>query len=330
LGLNATISGTSITLVLPAGTTLTSLTPAIAITGVSVNPASGVTQDFTNPVTYTVTAADGSLQVYTATVTTTPSSEKDIIGFQILGVDGIVNGTNITLTLPFGTNRTSLVPTIVTTGASVNPASGVARDFTGPVTYTVTAADGSTRTYTVTVGLASSSAKDIIRFTINGLDGEITTRTATTGTINLTVPKGTVLTSLAPIITITGASVSPASGVARDFSGPVTYTVTAADGSTKTYTVNVGVVNGNGTKLITDFSILGVPGVITNGANSATITLQLPTGTDLSSQTPTIITSASSLSPSSRLPRNFTNPVTYTVTAADGSSRVYTVTVTAP
>ena len=61
-----------------------------------------------------------------------------------------------------------------------------------------------------------------------------------------------------------------------------------------------------------------------------TITLQLPTGTDLSSQTPTIITNASSLSPSSRLPRNFTTPVTYTVTAADGSTRIYTVTVTAP
>src|SRR4029079_9286114 len=155
--------------------------------------------------------------------------------------------------------------------------SGVARDFTGPVTYTVSAVDGSTKTYTVTVGLASSSAKDIIRFTINGLDGAITTLSATTGTIDLNVPKGTVLTSLAPIITITGVSVSPASGVARDFSGPVTYVVTAADGSTKTYTVNVGAVKGNGTKLISDFSILGVHGVITNGASSATITLQLPT-----------------------------------------------------
>jgi hypothetical protein len=32
--------------------------------------------------------------------------------------------------------------TIVITGASVSPASGVAHDFTSPATYTVTAADG--------------------------------------------------------------------------------------------------------------------------------------------------------------------------------------------
>jgi hypothetical protein len=89
-------------------------------------------------------------------------------------------------------------------------------------------------------------------------------------------------------------------------------------------------VNGNGTKLITDFIILGVHGHITNGSTSSTITLVLPHGTDLHGQTPTIITNASSVSPPSGFPRDFTDPVTYTVTAADGSTRIYTVTVTAP
>lgn len=51
-----------------------------------------------------------------------------------------------------GTSLTALVPTItLSSGATVNPASGVAQDFTSPVVYTVTASDASTKTWTVTV-----------------------------------------------------------------------------------------------------------------------------------------------------------------------------------
>lgn len=57
----------TIQLSVPATPVLT-FTPTITITGASVSPASGVAQDFTNPVTYTVTAADGSTQIYIATV----------------------------------------------------------------------------------------------------------------------------------------------------------------------------------------------------------------------------------------------------------------------
>ena len=47
---------------------------------------------------------------------------------------------------------TALKPTvIISSKATVSPASGVATDFTNPVTYTVTAENGTTQTYTVTV-----------------------------------------------------------------------------------------------------------------------------------------------------------------------------------
>ncbi len=328
LGVNGTISGTAIVLVLPFGTALTSLTPTIAITGTGVSPASGVARDFTNPVMYTVTAADGSTQVYTVTVTSALSGSKDILAFSILGVDGLVNGTTITLTLPYGTDLTSLAPTIAITGISVSPGSGVPQDFTNAVTYTVKAQDNTTKAYTVTVSLADGSAKDIIRFTVLGLDAVIATTSPTTGTITLNVPKGSNLAALTPTVTITGVSVSPKSGVAEDFTGPVQYVVTAADGSTKTYTVTIGTVNGLGTKLITDFIILGVHAQITNGINSATIMLTLPHGTNPNGQAPTIITNCASVSPPSFIPQDFANPVLYTATAADGSTRVYTVTVT--
>ena len=89
------------------------------------------------------------------TVVVAPSSAKAITAFSFAtpAVTGVIaEGTHsIALTVPSGTDLTDLVPTITTTGASVSPASGVANNFTSPVTYTVTAADASTQPYTVTV-----------------------------------------------------------------------------------------------------------------------------------------------------------------------------------
>src|SRR5690242_11739900 len=70
------------------------------------------------------------------------SSDKDITRFTIQGVDGAIAGTDIALTLPFGTDVTNLAPEIEITGVSVSPGSSVTEDFTGPVAYTVTAEDG--------------------------------------------------------------------------------------------------------------------------------------------------------------------------------------------
>jgi len=90
------------------------------------------------------------------------------------------------------------------------------------------------------VTVAASPAKAITAFSFAS--------PAATGVVNeslhtiaLTVPYGTNVTALVPTIAITGASVSPASGAAHDFSSPVTYTVTAADATTQTYAVTVTV-----------------------------------------------------------------------------------------
>lgn len=87
----------------------------------------------------------------------TPGSSKDITEFSILGVVGTITGTNISLTLPFGTDLTNLVPTITITGATVSPTNGAAQNFSSPVSYIVTAEDGSgsTQNYTVTVSLSA-------------------------------------------------------------------------------------------------------------------------------------------------------------------------------
>lgn len=257
----ATISGAEIAVTVPYGTDVTSLAPTITSTGASVRPASGAAQDFTNPVTYTVTAADHSTKAYSVTVTA--SSTLAITSFALRQADnaalsadavGVVGASHIAVALPNAfAFPASFTPTIASTGASVSPASGAAQEFTATsnvdvsnaVTYTVSGADGNTtKTYSVVL---NKTNKNIILFSINGVDGNIVTGGGGgggggTGTVNVVLPTGTDLHSLTPLIGFTGLSVNPASGVAQDFSqGPVTYTVTANDAThtTKAFTVTV-------------------------------------------------------------------------------------------
>ncbi len=80
----------------------------------------------------------------------TISSEKEITSFSINDVLGTITDTTIDIELPEGTDLTTLSPTIVHTGETISPTSGVAQDFTDPVVYTVTAEDNTTQEYTVT------------------------------------------------------------------------------------------------------------------------------------------------------------------------------------
>lgn len=115
--------------------------------------------------------ATGICQEYSGTAELAPryvedisaySSAKSITSFAFNGLTPAVNAIidenakTIAATVPAGTSLTALVPTIaVSADATVSPASGEAKDFTSAVTYTVTAQDGTTQAYTVTVSLAS-------------------------------------------------------------------------------------------------------------------------------------------------------------------------------
>jgi len=237
----------SIAVTVPYGTDVTALIPTITYTGESVSPASGVAQDFTNPVVYTVTAETGSTQDYTVTVTISSSSSDKAItsfNFENPAAEGVITESthSIAITVPYGTDVTGLIPTITYTGETISPASGAAQDFTNPVVYTVTSGTGSTQDYTITITVASISAKSITSFSLDGVAGTID---ETGKTIAVTMPSGTNVTSLVATFTTTGASVKVGSTVqisgttARNFTNPVVYTVTAADATTQDYTVTV-------------------------------------------------------------------------------------------
>ncbi len=139
-----------------AGTDVSHLTPTIMVsTYATIEPESGVPQDFTHPVSYTVMAMNGTtVQYMVEAIVHDDDNEKSILSFTIDDVDGVINEATkmVVVTMPEGTDVFQLVPTIeVSEGATVNPASGEAQDFTNPVTYTVTAKNSTTAAYTVTV-----------------------------------------------------------------------------------------------------------------------------------------------------------------------------------
>jgi hypothetical protein len=172
---------------------------------------------------------------------------------------GVIVGTSIAVTVPYGADVSELIATFTTTGQSVSvegvtQTSGVTdNDFTSPVYYTVNGVDGSTKTYTVSVTVAPNTAKDItdFRFTSalnNGYGVQWNCIGIFSGTsITILVPHDTDRSGLIATFTTTGQTVSVGatpqeSGVTHNnFSSPVTYRVTAEDGSTKNYTVTVNV-----------------------------------------------------------------------------------------
>ncbi len=84
---------------------------------------------------------------------------------------------------------------------------------------------------------AATTSTGITAFSINGVAGAVNN---TTNTITITMPRGTDVTKLAPVIATNGVkSLTPSSGETVNFTNSVTYTATMEDGSTKTYTVTV-------------------------------------------------------------------------------------------
>jgi hypothetical protein len=365
----ATINGTTIAATVPSGTNVTALVATFATTGTSVKvgataQVSGTTaNNFSSPVTYRVTAADGSTQDYTVTVTVAPNTAKAITAYSFLSVNNAglganvtatINGTAIAATVPFGTNITALVATFATTGTSVTvggtaQVSGTtAHDFTAPVAYTVTAGDGTTQVFTVTVTVGLSSSKAITAYAFlsasNGGLGADVTATINGTAIAATVPFGTNVTALVGTFATSGASVTvggtaQVSGItANNFTTPVAYTVTAGDGSTQVFTVTVTVA-ADPAKAITAYSFLSVNNAglganVTATINGNAIAATVPFGTNVTALVATFVTTGASVAVggtaqvSGITANDFTAPVAYTVTAADGTTAVFTVTVT--
>lgn len=161
----------TVTLALPPDSDVTKLSPVITVSqDATVSPASGVTQDFTDPVTYTVTAQNGATQKYVvmvnvaSSVGSAGSVEKSVISFSVLGLAAqpsiyIDNDAHtIYVVVPDGTDVTKLKPVIKTSpNTTVFPASGTQEDFTSSVPYVITDMYGGRQTYSVSIVTQSNS-----------------------------------------------------------------------------------------------------------------------------------------------------------------------------
>lgn len=368
-GTTATINEAykTIGITLPYGNARTALKASFTTNGTSVTIGgntqfSGITtNDFSNPVVYTVTSSDGSVANYTVTVTVALASSKAITAFSALGVAGVINETQKTIDviLPHNTNP-ALLSTIAsdftTTGASVSVGGLIQipkitpNNFANSVQlYVVIAADGSTATYTVWIRNALVTDKAITDFVLADVSGVID---EVHKTIAVIMPFAYPLTSIPATFSTTGNSVSIGgklqqsgqAGTANNFSTanvtPIIYTVQAADGSVASYSVYVR--NAPATsKAITEFVLAGVYGTI-DEANK-TIAVTMPAGTPLTGLIAYFSTTAAGKTTAPIVPavtvagtpqiagqtaNNFTNPLIYTVTDSTGSSVNYTVTAT--
>ena len=189
-GLSADVKGTidetnkTVSVEVPSGTDKTKLKASFKISGKAklfigtAEQQSSVTEnDFSDNagVTYTVKAEDGSQQNYTVKVVNEnpKSSEKQILifmfvkednaGFTDAGALGTIDepSKKITVILSNGTDITKLKARFSLSDGARASVNGIEQesmktenDFTAPVSYTITAEDGSTQIYTVKVGLA--------------------------------------------------------------------------------------------------------------------------------------------------------------------------------
>lgn len=127
---------------------------------------SGVTtNDFSSPVTYIITAEDGTTtKNYVVTVTELANTEAKITAYSLASVDGVIDETNHTIAVevPKDTDVTALAATFTLSaqatakiGDDAQTSGTTENDFTNPVTYIITAGDEeTTQNYVVTVTVA--------------------------------------------------------------------------------------------------------------------------------------------------------------------------------
>jgi hypothetical protein len=173
-----------------------------------------------------------------------------------------------TITASFAADTFTITPS-AGAGGTISPSTAQTVDYGATPTFTITPeanchivdvlVDGSsvgavttyqfagvTADHTIAASFAADAQAAITAFSFEGLTPAVAcVIDQGAHTISATVPHGTDVTGLVPTISITGASVSPGSGVGHDFTIPVHYIVTAADTTTADYTVTVTIATGD-------------------------------------------------------------------------------------
>ncbi len=249
-----------ITVVVPEDTNMRELIPTIRISSeAEILPSSGVPRNFENEQVYEIITSTGELIEYTVNVSLAESSNNRMTSFGFLAssnaalasnVSGVIDEQNKIVTVLFEpeTNITALQPAIgVANTATIVPSVVDILDFSDNVDYTITAENGDTATYTILSSFKQRDEKEILKFEFLADDnsGNLSNDYEATilnenKEIKLELPEGVDLSILVPSITISeGAIITPNNDIATNFNTILDFTVTAEDGGTEIYKVNV-------------------------------------------------------------------------------------------
>jgi hypothetical protein len=305
------------------GTNVTALTPSIRIpTGASINPSSGVVQNFSNPVSYTVTNGADS-RTWQVKVRVNPNDKASITAVTLAGSVGnpVINSTTnyIELYIPYGGDPEKLAPVFtLSAGARIFPESGTVRDFTIPVYYTVTAQNSSDqKVWKVAVIVLPNTKSDINNVIIPGQ-----TKSAVIDDekkiVYCEVPYGTDFASLKPKIETSAGAKIEAVNLAKSYGLASEYLITSQDNSSSTLWKIVVNMAANTKAEILGFLLSGQQGVVIDKENRI-INVTVKKFQDLTVAVPLIIVSDfASINPGPGIPVNLKDTVTYVVTAQDG------------
>ncbi len=290
------------------------------------------------------------------------SSDKSITSFAFKRVDnaalpedytGTITGNTITISIPSNidisglkASFTSSSKSLVRIGQVIQQDKLTTNNFTSPQIYTVTAEDGSTQNYTISV---VCSDKALITFLFAKSDNpslnEDCVGMITGCVINVLLSSSADLSTLkatytaSPKVTVkVGNLIQQSKNTINSFAQPVVYSIIAEDGSKQDYTVNV--VKKSSEKAFLVFGLTkadnpNIPADITGIISGTTVKIIVPYNTNLSSFKATFTNSPKSIVKIGNTEQqdkvtinDFTAPVIYSITAEDGTSINYTVSIT--
>ncbi|WMT92720.1 cadherin-like beta sandwich domain-containing protein [Pelagibacterium sp. H642] len=316
-----------------------------------------------NTVTVLTTAQDGTTKIYEVTVTRAESSNADLAGLApsagTLSPEFAADTTSYTLAVGNDVTTISFTPIVDDDTATVNingqalasGSSSQAIDLdvgANTVTVLVTAQDGTTKAYTVTVTRAASHNSDLagLSASVGSLSPDFDT-----GTFAYSVDVGNDVTEMAFIptveqttasVTVNGQAVTSGStsqNIGLDVgANTVTIVVTAQDESTQTYTVTVTRAASDNSNLS---GLAASQGAVSPGFSPGTFAYAIDVGNDITEIvfTPTAEETSASVTINGQSVTSGAasqdvaldvgaNLVAIVVTAEDGSTQTYTVTVT--
>lgn len=273
----------------------------------------------------------------------------------------------IDVTVPWRTELCELAPyirltnedaTYTPTGALSEIPGGEDNPVSASVTITVTAVKGNTKDYVLTITRIPTPeehsaviksfkfGEQLLYEPSNPMGYDQAVINDEAGTIDIITPWRTKLAELTPIIelahedavyTPTGALSQLPDGEDNPVSASVTYTVTAVDGTTKDYEVTITRVATRTEKDPTIHSIYmanQLSSAIEQEPNEQGMTkvqIDMPRGTDMTALTPELRLGHEDAVYEPEGPQDFSNsveePVVYTVTAVDGTTMQYAVSV---